>query len=244
MANSKLLPANSDYFICDVFNLIAETKDGEVLFMDRLSTASVESSMENVEIKAGQGNVLIATLSGSRSMTITTNTPVFMLDALCAQLGADVVVGAGQAVKTGMYDVVGGKITVTETPIAGTIKVFTSEGIVSATATNKEITVSTSDEKVKCVYRYATPATTETITVSAKKNPIARKVTLQTLVIDGAENPVGYLEMEFGQAKPDGAFSISTTSERQAQDNQITWSVLGDANGKLCDIKLIPIEEA
>lgn len=51
MAYSDILKAYSDYIVCNIFKVIVEGDDGETLVYDKLQSASLESSMENTEVK-------------------------------------------------------------------------------------------------------------------------------------------------------------------------------------------------
>lgn len=239
--------STEDYLIVDVFDCYIISDDEQVICQDRLTSSGIEISVDATEIRGGKGNGLIATVGGNKDLSITTEEPTFRMEALALQMGTTINTGTGVAYKSKEYTVSGGKITLDETPITGTVKVYGDTGKITASATGsgKDVTITGHDgEKVKVVYQYKTPATSDTIEINAKKFPTAKKIVLETIVIDSSENEIATLQLEIPKAKPDGSFSISTSSSKDPMSTSITWKAMADSNGKLGEFKLIPINGA
>lgn len=236
--------STEDYLIVDVFDCYVISDQGQVICQDRLTSSGIEISVDATEIRGGKGNGLIATVGGNKDLSITTEEPTFRIENLALQMGTEIKTGAGVAYKSKEYTVSGGKITLDETPITNTVKVYGDEGeiSVSSSVSGKDVTLNGKNgQKVKVVYQYNTPATSDTIEINAKKFPTAKKIVLETIVIDSSENEVATLQLEIPKAKPDGSFSLSTSSSKEATSTSITWKAMADSNGKLGEFKLIPI---
>ncbi len=176
-------------------------------------------------------------------MTISMENPVFSIESLSTSIGEEITKGEGIGIVQDTFDVVEKKITLKHTPIAGSIRVWTSEGVEKPSATGKQVTVTTDDEMVKVFYKYKTSAKTERITITGKSFPKTRKMYLQTLVSDSNEEPVGYLQITLDRVKPNGDINMSLTSEKQANATSMTWNVLANKANELAKIDIIEMDD-
>lgn len=177
-------------------------------------------------------------------MTISMENPVFSIESLSTSIGEEITKGAGVGIIQDTFDVVEKKITLEHTPIAGSIRVWTSEGVEKPSASGKQVTVTTNDEMVKVFYKYKTSSKTERITITGKSFPKTRKMYLQTLVSNSNEEPVGYLQITLDRVKPNGDINMSLTSEKQANATSMTWNVMANKANELATIEIIPLDES
>ena len=234
--------------VADVFKCLLIDGDGEVIAHDQLSEANISVDTETSDVVAGR-NELIAVLHGRREIEISLTTPIFNFEALSKHVGTDIVTGEGTAyAMPKWYDVIEGKITLDKTPLAGTVKVYDEDGEslhpVTVTGKEVELPIGTSDKVQVRTYQYATPAGTQAFDIDATKFPKDVKIVLETLEIGEDEQEMSYLQFEYPRVKPSANFSISTSSSREANSNEMTFRVMKPKTSeKIGTFKRIPVQE-
>ncbi len=231
-------------YIADVFKVTLEDKNtSEVVASTTMTEANIDFSLDENEIRGGDGNQLLGILHSNRDVSISLTDVGFNYSWIAKQMGSDVVTGAGIAYATPKYfDVVDGGagepiITLDNAPNA------TDDGLFIENADGKEITgytVSGSDvdfsaasptvaigDRIRVLtYRYDTDANTETIEFDVTKYPVGVKVNLTTMEIDGGEQPLNTIQYQFDYAVPNGSFTIDTSSERNASNQEMGLRVI------------------
>lgn len=238
-----------ELLIIDVFYALILDEKGNMICMDRLKQADVSASVDGVEITGGRRQQLIANVGGKKTLTVTTNEPMFRLDALAMSLGEDIKTGASVAYtmpKT--YDVKEKVVDLEQTPIEGSLIIYGEDGqkIESSdySLSAKKVTFTSYDgAKAKITYQYNTPEGTHTLNISSSNFPKAKRLILETIVIDKDENPVALFQLDFPSAKPNGSFNLATSESVEAVANEIEWAIT-DNGGSLGTVRLIPIEDA
>lgn len=241
--------------IADVFKCLLIASNGDVIAQDQLSEANINVTVETNDVVAGR-NELIAVLSGRREIELSMNTPVFNFEVLAKHIGTDIVTGAGTAYSMPVWktvtDNVGSlEITLDNEPIADTLKIYADDGtelsgftISGTTVTISDVAVTAGDSVEVRTYQYATPAGTQAIDIDSTKFPKDVKIVLETLEIGNDEQEMSYLQFEYPRVKPSADFSISTSSTRDANSNDMTYRVMKPANSNVIGtFKRIPIEE-
>ena len=238
----------NEYIIFQVCNaVIIDEAAKRVIAKTNLQSADIEVSTESKEVKAGQSNGVIATISASRNITVKLSEPTFSLESLAMTMGQDITTGVGVAyAMPETHEVgVGKTIKLKHVPIDGSIVI---EGGLIATVTEDSksvvITGATEGEQVKVLtYQYKTAAGTKTINIDNKKFATAKKLILETPVFDLEQNPAFLLQYEFPVAKPVENFTINTKSEQEAVVSNLELKIL-EKNGSQGVIRLIPFEES
>jgi hypothetical protein len=231
--------------IADVFDVtLIDEASGEVIGTTTLQDANIEVSVSENEVRAGKGNALIATLHVSRDITISMTDAEFKYEWLAKQLGQDVVTGAGVGyAMPKWYKAVEGtdpatdpEITLDKVPTDPTsIAIYNEEGIritgFTVTGSTVDLTtatpaVATGDDVEVRTYKFATPANSQTILFDSKVFSSGVKAILETVEIDGDETITHVLQYQFDSAVPEGNFSISTASERNAATQSFNLKVI------------------
>ncbi|MDF2791187.1 MAG: hypothetical protein K0S80_4289 [Neobacillus sp.] len=225
--------------IADVFDVtLVDVATNDVIATTTLQEANIEVAVSENEVRAGKGNVLIATLKVSRDITISLTDAEFKYDWLAKQLGQDVKTGAGIAFAapkwyTVVDDAGSLSITLDKTPKSlGSIAIYDKEGkkLTGFTLSGSEVTITAGavagDEVEVRSFQYDTPAETQTIEFDSKVFAKGVKAILETVEIDGDETITHVLQYQFDSAVPDGNFSVSTASERNAATQSFNLKVL------------------
>lgn len=242
---------SQDFIVFNNFEaLLIDELTGRVISKSKLDSGNIDVKVEAKEIRAGKKNAIIATIGGSRDITLKMEEPVFNLETLAMQVGQDVIdEGAGIAYAMTEVCTVGTGLTITlkNVPIDGTI-VFDGAGITATvTAESKSVVIAGSgvavgDEVKVLTYQYTTSASSKTITISSDKFAGAKKVIMENEVYDLGENLVGKIQYEFAKAKPVGNFQIDVKGG-DASKNSMEFKVL-ENNGVLGKATFIPVEES
>lgn len=232
--------------IADVFDVtLIDEKNGDVIATTTLQDANIEVAVTENEVRAGKGNALIATLHVSRDITISMTDAEFKYEWLAKQLGQDVTTGAGVGYATPKWyptvdgEAVGGTdaaITLDKAPSDPTsLAIYNEDGVkitgfkltgsvVDFTAATPVVAIG-DDVEVR-TFKYATPASTQTILFDSKVFSSGVKAILETVEIDGDETITHTLQYQFDSAVPEGNFSISTASERNAATQAFNLKVI------------------
>jgi hypothetical protein len=228
--------------VADVFDVsLIDNSTGYVYASGTLTEGDIDFKVNANEVRAGKGNSLIGVIHSGRDITLTLTDAEVRDDWIAAQMGQDVLTGAGVAYAAPKFQTVADvstkpTVTLGQTPITDTVKIYNANGeaVTGFTVTDKAIdftsatpAVAVGDEVEIRTYQYATPATTQTIEIDNTK--FAKDVTaiLSTWEIDeDTEQPVNIIQYQFTNAKPDGNFSVQTKTERTAITQQMVLQVL------------------
>lgn len=226
-------------FIADVFNVVLLDKvSGDAIATTTLQSGDIDVSVQENEIRAGQGAQLLGVLHAQRDININLTDAEFKYEWLAKQLGQDIATGAGVAyAMPKWYTVVDNassmEITLDQTPTATNngLKIFKADGTAIANPTVADAVVTltgvTAGDKVEVrTYKYDTDATTETINIDGSVFAKGVVAILETIEIDGNEIATHRIQYQFDNTVPTGNFTISTASERQASTQQFNLRVL------------------
>ena len=245
--------------IADVFDVVlVDEATGDVVATTTLQEANIVVAVSENEVRAGKGNALIASLKVSRDITISLTDAEFKYEWLSKQLGQDVKTGAGIGYAAPKWykavdDAGSVEITLDKTPKSvasiaaydkdGT-KILTSAMTLSGNALAFTSGVVAADDVEIRTFQYDTPAETQTIDFDSKVFAKGVKAILETVEIDGEENITHVLQYQFDSALPDGNFSVSTASERNAATQTFNLKVLKPKTSSVVGRLLrIPYEE-
>lgn len=231
-------------FIADVFDVTLidpETKDA--FGSTTLQEANIEFTMEENDIRGGRGNNLLGILHSDTDIAINLTDVSFRFDWLARQLGTDVTTGSGIAYAAPKFYKVTGEtldVELDNDPLAedNDLSVYTLDGerITDFTISGGTLsfasstpTVAEGDQVEVRTYKYNTPDTTETMVFDVNKFPKGVIAVLETIEIDGSENPTHKIQYQFDNAVPNGNVTISTSSTREASTQELPLRVVKPA---------------
>ena len=224
-------------FIADVFDVTLIDDQGYTIATTTLQDAGIEVSVTQNEIRAGKGNQLLGTLNVSRDIMVNLTDVSFSYEFLATQLGQDVKTGAGVAYATPKWYEVGADLSIelSNTPLdINDIAIYAEDGTPIDTFTQdvtdaKKLTFTgvTAGENIQVrTYTYATAPETQTIEFDGAVFAKGMKAILETVEIDGDETITHVLQYQFDSAVPDGNFSVSTASERNAATQTFNLKII------------------
>jgi hypothetical protein len=248
--------------IADVFEALLLTKDtneaiGETLLQD----ANIEVTVAENDVNGGQGNQLLGVLHSTRNINVSMNSTQFRMDWLAKNLGQDVRTGAGVAYamprQLEVQDDGAGELSITleHSPLeaADKLAVYKEDGTkvaVTSVAANEVVlapdAVAAGEYVEVRTYTYTTPAQTEEITIDNKVFARGHKLILQTIEVnEGEDYATHYIQYEFHNAIPTGAFTINTAAERSAQAQPFNLRIVKPKHTtEVGVVRRIPIEQA
>lgn len=246
--------------IADVFNVLLIDEDGDVAATTTLQDANIEVSVQENDVRGGQGNQLLGILHADRDIAISMNDVNFRYEFLAKNLGQDIVTGAGTAYHMPMFKVVadGGsgsaEIELDEAPLASDheMVIYNEEGkrVTGFTVSGSKVdftdatpTVPIGEEVEVRTYKYATPVASQEIKIDNAVFAKGLKAILETVEVDEAEERVTHkIQYEFTKALPTGGFTINTASERSAQTQGFNLRVVKPKTStEVGYIKRIPV---
>lgn len=238
---SKIINSNyENYFLVDIYDMVLiDKKTKEVIMSDTLTSCGIECTSSSTNVQAGKGNAIIATLSSSKEITVTTESPTFNFDLLARQMGADIVKAAGKTVKIETLTLDSSKaVTLSKAP-SGTVKCYGEGGELTPTTSGSKLTFTsgTEGDSVKVIYEVATNSNTEIVEINANNFPTGLEMYLTSIIIDREQNTVADVTYHFPSVKLSADFSQSTASERDANSSSYSFTVLG-VDGKLGTLEI------
>jgi len=255
----------SKKLVCDVFDAImVDNVDGSVAGTTTLQSANIDIAVSEVEIRAGKGNALQATLHVQRDISVDLTDIEWKPEWIAKQFGTSIATGAGVGYAmpkwyevvdldgTGAGTALG--FTLEKEPLASAsgLSIYDEDGAIIAVTTNytiaaKVVTIVTAGVAVGDLYevrtyKYATPATTQTLTMESNKFSHGVTLVLSTFETDENESNPFELQYQFTNAIPNGSFQINTSSEKNAATQNLKLKVIKPATttvvGKLLRIPL------
>jgi hypothetical protein len=251
--------------VCDVFDAVMiDNTDGSVAGTTTLQGANIDVAVSEVEVRAGRGNALIATLHIQRDISVELTDVEWKPEWIAKQLGTSITTGAGVAYAMPKYytvvDLDGAEagtalgFTLDEEPLATAsgltiydedeklIVVTTDYTIAAKVVTIVTDGVTVGDVYEVRTYKYATPAATQTLTMESDKFAKGVTLALSTFETDEDESNPFELQYQFTNCIPNGSFQIQTSSEKKAATQSLKLKVIkpntSTVAGKLLRIPL------
>lgn len=213
-------------FLVSTANVYGYDSDDNLLFVGTtLMDSSIETTLSNTDVRAGQGNQLQYIYYHTAEMNITINEAQFSLPYLALNVGSSIVTGA-KVWTTEDVTVTAGAGTVQGTPLGITGStlygwVTDKEGnIERVTFTGNSFSMSdTTYEGDVCVRYYSNDAAARQITVYADMLPSTIRLVMEAQLCssDSTTNRIGTLQVEVPKASMTGAFTLSMTPDSVAQ---------------------------
>ena len=213
-------------FLVSTANVYGYDSDDNLLFVGTtLMDSSIDTTLSNTDVRAGQGNQLQYIYYHTAEMNITINEAQFSLPYLALNVGSSIVTGAkvwtteDVTVTNGAGNVQGTPLGITSSTLYGWVT--DKEGnIERVTFTgNSFVMGDTTYNGDVCVRYYASDAAARQITVYADMLPSTIRLVMEAQLCssDSTTNRIGTLQVEVPKASMTGAFTLSMTPDSVAQ---------------------------
>lgn len=201
------------------------TTNKPFLYMDYALTSTNEHSADTTYATGGKGNPRRLAFDGNRQSTLTISTQIIDFRIIALLAGADVEKGAINVFKrevlTAVDDTGTVKITLSETPVAGTVTVFplSSDAVAGEeediTVTDSDVTITdgTAGAQYVAYYQFESDSNAEKISFKAKNFPKYCRIVGDTLIKNEATGVNEPFQMVANKAKPQANFTLTMASE-------------------------------
>lgn len=213
-------------FLVSTANVYGYDLNDNLLFVGTtLMDSSIEATLSNTDVRAGQGNQLQYIYYHSAELNITINDAQFSLEYLALNVGSQITTGA-KIYDTETVTVTAGAGTVSKTPLAvnGTALygwVTDKNGITQRVEfTGNSFTMSDNNYNGDvCVRYYVQDAAARKMTINADMLPSTIRLVMETALCssDSTTNRIGTLQVIVPKASMTGAFTLSMTPDSVAQ---------------------------
>lgn len=214
-------------FLVSTANVYGYDSEDNLLFVGKtLLDSSIETTLSNTDVRAGQGNQLQYIYYHTAEMNITVNEAQFSLEFLALNTGSSIVTG-GKAWNEETVEIVNGSGAVTEgTPLA--VQTQTIYGwVTKADGTVERVTFTGQTFKLSdtnfngtvCVRYYAEDSAARVVTIYADMLPSTIRLVMEGTLAssDSTTNKIGTVEIEVPRASMTGAFTLSMTPDAVSQ---------------------------
>ncbi|MBR0369306.1 MAG: Ig-like domain-containing protein [Methanobrevibacter sp.] len=213
-------------FLVSTANVFGYDSNDNLLFTGTtLMDSSIETTLANTDVRAGQGNQLQYIYYHTAEMNITINEAQFSLPYLALNVGSAITTGAN-VWTTETVTVTAGAGSVSKTPLG--ISGTTLYGWVTDKDDNVQrveftgSSFSMADNTYNgdvCVRYYATDAAAQKVTVYADMLPSTIRLVMEAQLCssDSTTNRIGTLQINVPKASMTGAFTLSMTPDSVAQ---------------------------
>lgn len=250
--------------LADVWDLQLLSDDDDLIASTTLESGEISFTLDSVDVIGGKGAMLLAKLHSARRIDVSVSEVVFNWSFIQSQLGKTSTKGVvnamampkiyscvdldgdGAGVALGLvldYEPIASESKLTIIKMADGSKLATPAGY---TITGKNVTIVggvAGDKYLVQGYYYATAASAETLVLDSTSFAEGVKAILTTIEISKDEKPVNIVQVQLDEVLPSGNFTINTTTQRQSNATNFTFSAIKpeDSNGELGRIIRIPI---
>jgi len=227
--------------VCDLtfFDL---TTNKPFLYMDYALTSTNEHSADTTYATGGKGNPRRLAFDGNRQSTLTISTQIIDFRIIALLAGAEVEKGTTNVFKrevlTAVDDTGSVKITLSETPVNGTVTVFplSSDAVageeedITVTGSDVTITTGTAGTQYVAYYQFESDSNAEKISFKAKNFPKYCRIVGDTLIKNEATGENEPFQMVAHKAKPQANFTLTMASEGDPTTLEMTFDLFADAS--------------
>ena len=204
-------------FLTSVANVYGYTQDDQLLFAGKtMLDSSIETSLSNTDVRAGQGNQLQYIFYHTAEFKSTITEAQFNLDFIALNTGGQVTVGAKMfleesvTLSAGAGTVAGTPIVIDGAIVYGWVT-FPDGGTERVVFTGKTFTTArtTSDELV-CVRFYNLDSSAKEVKINANMMPKTIKLVMETMLCSSDESTtkIGTVQIIIPKASLTGAFTL------------------------------------
>lgn len=218
------------------------TANKPFLYMDYALTSTNEHSADTTYATGGKGNPRRLAFDGNRQSTLTISTQIIDFRIIALLAGADVEKGVTNVFKrevlTAVDDEDSVKITLSETPITGTVTVFPlfSDAVAGEeediTVTDSDVTITDGIAGTQYVayYQFKSESNAEKISFKAKNFPKYCRIVGDTLIKNETTGENEPFQMVTHKAKPQANFTLTMASEGDPTTLEMTFDLFADAS--------------
>lgn len=225
--------------VCDLtfFDL---TTNKPFLYMDYALTSTNEHSADTTYATGGKGNPRRLAFDGNRQSTLTISTQIIDFRIIALLAGADVEKGVTNVFKREVLTAVDDegtiKITLSQTPVNGTVTVFplSSDAVAGE---EEEITVidndiiitnGTAGAQYVAYYQFESDSNAEKISFKARNFPKYCRIVGDTLIKNEATGENEPFQMIAHKAKPQANFTLTMASEGDPTTLEMTFDLFAN----------------
>ena len=213
------------------------TTNKPFLYIDYALTSTNEHSAETVYATGGKGNPRRLAFDGNRQSTLTISTQVIDFRLISLLAGAEVEKGVTNVFKrevlTAVDDTGSVKITLSETPVTGTVTVFplSSDAVAGEeediTVMDNDIIITngTAGTQYVAYYQFESDSNAEKISFKAKNFPKYCRIVGDTLIKNEATGENEPFQMIAHKAKPQANFTLTMASEGDPTTLEMTFDL-------------------
>jgi len=212
-------------FLVSVADVRGYTLDNQLLFEGKtMLDSSIETTLSNTDVRAGQGNQLQHIFYHSGELTATITESQFSLDFLALNTGSVVNVGAKMyteesvTLAAGAGSILGTPISTSTGAIYGWIT-FPDGSNERVTFSDKAFTTTrTSSTETVCVRYFHVDTNAKEIKVNANMMPSTIKLVMEASLCssDATTTKIGKVQIIIEKASMTGAFTLSMTPDAVA----------------------------
>ena len=218
------------------------TTNKPFLYIDYALTSTNEHSAETVYATGGKGNPRRLAFDGNRQSTLTISTQVIDFRLISLLAGAEVEKGVTNVFKREVLTAVDGtgsvKITLSETPVTGTVTVFplSSDAVageeedITVTGSDVTITAGTAGTQYVAYYQFESDSNAEKISFKAKNFPKYCRIVGDTLIKNEATGENEPFQMIAHKAKAQSNFTLTMASEGDPTTLELTFDLFADTS--------------
>ena len=209
-------------FLVSVADVYGYTQDDQLLFVGKtMLDSSIETTLSNTDVRAGQGNGLQYIFYHTAEMSATITESQFSLEYLALNVGSDITVGTAMYVDE-TVTLIAGSGTVSGTPKT------TADGILYGWVTfedgeTERVTFSgsafdtsrTTSTDTVCIRYYKNESAARELKVTSNMIPSTIKLVMEATLCssDATTNKIGKVQIIIPKASMTGAFSLSMTPD-------------------------------
>ena len=234
--------------VCDMNILDFQTKK-PVLHMDYANTNATELTGETVFAYGGKGHPKKVPFTGEKGGTFTIETQLATMQLYSLITGGAIETAAKFLKREVIKCTTAGEISVTGTPIAGSLTVFTEADdcgtAIACELASKKFTATTASSIAANSYAvayYLEEITTGVQKISVKNTTFPKAVIIYADTYEKNENDevIPYKQVVY-KAQPQSQMTISHSNSGDPVSLTITFDLMADADGNMIDLI---IEEA
>lgn len=212
-------------FLVSVADVRGYTQDDQLLFEGKtMLDSSIETTLSNTDVRAGQGNQLQYIFYHTAELKATITEAQFSLEYLALNVGSSINIGADMYSEESVTLVAGGGSVVNtpKTTSTGVIYgwvTFEDGSTERVTFTDKAFTTSRgASVETVCVRYYNNEASAREVRVTANMIPATVKLVMEATLCssEATTNKIGKIQIIIPKASMTGAFTLSMTPDAVA----------------------------
>ena len=231
-------------FLVSTADVYGYDSNDNLLFVGKtLLDSSIETTLSNTDVRAGQGNQLQYIYYHTAEMNITINDAQFSLEFLALNVGSSVTTGANVwaeetiTLTDGTGTVANIPLSVQGQTIYGWVT-MPDDTVERVTFEGQQFTITdTHSNETVCVRYYTQNAAARKITINADMLPSTIYLVMEGTLAssDSTSNKIGTVQIEVPRASMTGAFTLSMTPDAVSQTPLSVRALAYNTQGGGCE---------